>query len=110
MMPGMNQKQMKQAMKRMGMQQEDIDAVEVVIRTPDKEIVFSDPQVAKVNAMGQDTWQITGNYEEREIEIEISEDDVKTVCDQTGVDEETARNTIKEYNGDLTEAIMKLQG
>jgi len=110
MIPGMNPRQMKQAMKRLGMQQEDIEAVEVIIRTPEKEIYFEQPQVAKVNMMGQDTWQITGDYAERGIdrEIEISDDDIQTVIEQTGADEETVKKTIKECNGDLAEAIMKL--
>lgn len=108
----MNPRQMKQAMKRLGMQQEEIEAAEVIIRTAGKEIYFEQPQVSKVNMMGQDTWQITGDFVERNIEreIEINEDDINTVVEQTGADEKTARDTIKYCKGDLAEAIMKLSG
>ncbi len=111
MIPGMNPRMMKQAMKKMGMQQQEIDAVEVIIKTPEEEIVFSQPSVVKVNMMGQDTWQITGEFEERELstEAEINEDDVQTVMDQTGVGEEKAREVIEKHQGDLAAAILELQ-
>ena len=61
--------------------------------------------------MGQETWQVTGNAEEKELssEPEINEDDVKTVIDQTGVDEAKAREAIENSNGDLAAAIIELQ-
>lgn len=111
MIPGMNPRKMQQAMKKMGIQQSEIDATQVIIRTEDKEIVFDSPQVAKVNMMGQETWQITGNYEERSLETapEISEEDIKTVMEQAEVDEATAKKAIEDAEGDLAEAIMKLK-
>jgi len=112
MIPGMNPRMMKQAMKRMGMEQEDIEASEVIIRTPEKEIVFSQPSVAKVQMMGQESWQITGEYEERSLEsaVEISEEDVKTVMEQTHKSEEEARKAIENHKGDLAAAILELSG
>ncbi len=111
MMPGMNPRKMQQMMKRMGIQQVDIPATEVIIRTPDSELVITDPQVAKVNMMGQDTIQVTGDIHERPLSSgpEISEEDVKTVMDQAGVSEEDARKAIDENDGDLAAAIMSLQ-
>jgi len=110
MFPGMNTRKMNQMMKKMGMSQTDIPATEVIIRTPDKELVFSDPQVALVNMMGQDTFQLTGAYEERSIDTtpDISDDDVKTVMEQCNCSEEKARAAIEEHKGDLAEAIMSL--
>ena len=107
----MNPRQMKQAMKRMGIQQQDIEATEVVIKTPEKEIVIKEPQVAKVNMMGQETYQVVGQATERAIssEPEISEDDVKTVMEQTGVDEEKAKGAITKAQGDLASAILSLK-
>lgn len=107
----MNPRAMRQAMKRLGIQQQDIDATEVIIKTKDKEILIKNPQVAKVNMMGQETFQIVGDIEERALtsELEISEDDIKTVMGQTGVDEETAKASIKEHNGDLAATIMDLK-
>lgn len=110
MMPGMNSRQMKQMMRKMGVNQVDIDAEEVIIRTGDKELVFTNPQVAKVNMMGQQTYQIVGEPEEREVDStpEINSDDIETVMEQTGADSETAKKAIEEAQGDLAEAIMKL--
>jgi len=111
MIPGMNPRQMQQAMKRLGIQQVEIDAKEVIIRTSDKELVFKEPQVAKVNMMGQNTYQIIGEPDERPLsaEPEISEEDIKTVMEQAGVDKKTAFNAIKKHKGDLAEAILSLQ-
>jgi nascent polypeptide-associated complex subunit alpha len=111
MIPGMNPRMMKQAMRRMGIQQQEVDAVEVIIKTKDSIIVFPAPEVSKVNMMGQVTWQILGDYEEKELskEPEINADDIKTVMEQTGVTEEKAKEIIKKNNGDLAASIMELQ-
>jgi nascent polypeptide-associated complex subunit alpha len=111
MMPGMNPRKMQQMMKRMGIRQVEIDATEVIIKCPDKEIVITEPSVAKVNAMGQETFQISGQVNERELstEPEISEDDVKTVMEQANVSEEKAREALGNAKGDLAKAIMDLQ-
>ena len=99
----MNPRDMQRAMKKLGIKQEEIEANEVIIRSNDKEIVISSPQVSKVNMMGQETFQITGEAEEREIssEPEISEDDIKTVMQQTGATEEKAREAIESNENDL---------
>jgi nascent polypeptide-associated complex subunit alpha len=109
MIPGMNPRQMQQAMKKLGMKQEEIDATEVIIKTPSKDLVIENPQVLKVNMMGQESLQITGDIIEKERKLEISEDDIKTVAEQTGVSEEEAKAAIEETNGDLAEAILKLK-
>ena len=41
MFPGMNPRKVQQMMKKMGMQQQDIEAVEVIIKTQDKEIIIT---------------------------------------------------------------------
>jgi len=112
MIPGMNPRQMQQAMKRLGIQQEDIEAVEVIIRCPDKDIVISNPQVAKVNMMGQKTYQIVGEEHVRSKETtpDISADDVNTVMEQASVDEQTAKDAIARHKGDLAAAIVELGG
>jgi len=101
---------MQQATKQMGIQQVEIPATEVIIRTEDKEIIISNPSVQKVNMMGQENFQISGEIEERDLSTtpDISEEDVKTVMEQANVDEETAKDAIESSEGDLAEAIMKL--
>lgn len=111
MMPGMNPKQMKSMMKQMGMQMVEIDASEVVIKCADKEIVITNPQVSKVKAMGQETFQIVGTVSERSLAIaeKFTEDDVKMVAGQAEVSLDDARTALEETDGDIAEAIMKVQ-
>jgi len=111
MFPGMNPRKMGQMMKKMGIQQVEIPATEVVIKTEDKDLIITNPQVSKVNMMGQETFQIVGEVHEQEHETtpEISEDDVKTVMEQAGVDQETAKKSLEEHQGDLAETILDLK-
>jgi len=112
MIPGMNPRDVQKAMKKLGIKQEEIDATEVIIKTSDKEIIIQNPQVSKVNMMGQETFQVVGQPEERAVfsEPEINEDDIKTVMEQTGATEEKAKESIAENDNDLAKAIMALKG
>lgn len=111
MLPGIDPRMMKQAMKRMGIRQEDIDATEVIIKTPEKNIVIRNPAVSKINMSGQESFQVSGDIEEESISTEpdISEDDIETVMEQAGCSREKAENAIKATKGDLAEAILKLK-
>lgn len=108
-----NPKQLEQMMKKMGIQQQEVDAKKVIIELPDKKIILVGPTVSKVNAMGQETWQVVGGeqYEEKNSpeKIKIDEDDVKTVMEQTGASEKVVKKILEETNGDLAEAILKLK-
>lgn len=108
MIPGMNPRKMQQMMKKMGIQQTEIDAQEVIIRCADKEIIVHQPQVSKVNMMGQETLQIVGELEERPLGIAISDEDVETVAEQAGVSLEVAREALESTGGDLAQAILQL--
>ncbi len=112
MIPGLNPRKMQQMMKQLGIQQVDIPATEVIIRTAEKEIIITSPSVAKVNMMGQETFQISGEIHERPRSTvpTISTEDVETVMEQTGVDKEKARKAIEQHRGDLAEAILELTG
>lgn len=105
MLHGIDPKLMKQAMKRMGIKQEDVDAYEVVIRTHGGDILIRDPQVVKVNMAGQETFQVSGEI----VEVGIKEEDVKTVAQQADVSEDRARKALEEAGGDLAGAILKLR-
>ena len=111
MIPGMNPRKMQQMMRKMGIQQVEIPATEVIIKTDDKEIVITNPSVQKVNMMGQENFQISGEIHERVISTipEISEEDVETVMEQANVNEETAREALEKFKGDLVEAIIELK-
>ncbi len=101
-----NPKQIEKAMKRMGIQSEEINAEEVIIKTPEKDIVISNPQVSKVNMMGQDTFQIIGDVSEREKD-KVTDQDIEMVMNQAGVSREEAREALEAAQGDLAEAILK---
>ena len=104
---------MQKAMKKLGMKQEEIDAIAVVIRTKTEDIIIRNPSVQKIDMMGQASYQISGIEEIRqnddEEEIEISDDDIETVSLQANVSKEDAKNALIENKGDLAGAILSLQ-
>ncbi len=111
MFPGVNPRKMQQMMKQMGIQQKELDAVQVIIRTETEELVFDHPQVSRVNMMGQETYQIVGKASVQSLDAspEISQEDIDAVVVQTNVSEERAREMLLECEGDIAAAIMKLQ-
>lgn len=118
MFPGgrMNPKQMKAAMRRMGITQEELqDVEEVVIRTKQKDLVFKDAVVTSVSMQGQVTYQIMGSPEERERSADDTADDaasmdedVKLVMSQADCSEEEARKALEECDGAPAEAILRI--
>ncbi len=104
----LNQRRMQEAMRRLGIQQHEIDAEKVIIETPDKRIIINSPQVVKVNLMGQDTFQITGNISEENREFEPSEEDIKLVVEKTGRSRDEVIKVLKETDGDIASSILKL--
>jgi nascent polypeptide-associated complex subunit alpha len=134
---GMNPRKMKQMMKQMGIDVTELDAEEVVIKTADEELVFSDAQVTRMDAQGQETYQIVGQPETRErgsgnaggedaaaVEAAegaasadedededeaIPESDVELVAQRAGVPKSDAREALEAENGDLAAAISRLE-
>lgn len=108
-MKGMNPKQMQKLMKQLGIKMEELEGVkEVIIRFENKEIVITNPTVTSIVAMGEKSYQIVGKEEVKEV-LNIPEEDIKLVMEQTGTDYETAKKALEETKGDLAEAILKLQ-
>ncbi|QLD88520.1 nascent polypeptide-associated complex protein [Natronomonas salina] len=127
---GLNPRKMKQMMNQMGIDLEDIDAEEVIIRTPEEELVFHNAEVQRMDAQGQQTYQVVGEPDSRPrgeggdtdeagaIEdadasgggssSDFSEQDVEIVAQRAGVPEETARETLEE-TGDLAAAVQQLE-
>ena len=106
MIPKLNPREMEKIMKKMGLKQEEIEAEEVVISCKHKKIVIRNPQVTKVNMMGQETLQIIGDMEEEEISG-FKDDDIHIVMDQTGCNREEAKNAL-EKEKDIAVAILYL--
>ncbi|WP_416839580.1 nascent polypeptide-associated complex protein [Haloferax sp. DFSO52] len=118
---GMNPRKMKQMMKQMGIDVTEIDAEEVVIKTADEELVFSDAQVTRMDAQGQETYQIVGEPETRALgagddeaeesadEGGIPESDIEIVAQRAGVSKDEAREALEAEDGDLAAAIARLE-
>ena len=116
----MNPRKMKQMMEQMGIDVDEIDAEEVIIRTGDgEELYFSDAEVTRMDARGQQTYQIVGEPETREAGgvdadaepagAEIPDSDVEIVATRTGASEEEARVALEETDGDLAAAVERLE-
>jgi len=111
---GMNPREARRMMQRMGMNMETVEDVkEVVIKTPSKEIIIEEPEVAILQVQGQRIYQVAGGkVTERAPERKaptVPEEDVRLVADQTGKSVDEARKALEESGGDLAKAILLLQ-
>ncbi|MHA3964914.1 MAG: nascent polypeptide-associated complex protein [Candidatus Thorarchaeota archaeon SMTZ1-45] len=125
---GMSPKQMARMMKKMGIEQKEVDGVkEVIIRFADKEWVISSAQVTMIKQAGSESFQVSGTRTERglsesvgakseesqepevEKKIEVPMEDAALVASQTGVDIQVAKQALEETEGDLAAAILKLR-
>jgi len=126
----MDSRKMQQMMKQMGIDMQELDAEEVVIRTPDEELVFTDADVQRMDAQGQQTYTIVGEPESRSLgdtsddgeadapddgEADASDDggipeaDVELVAEQAGVSKTEAREALEAADGEPAAAISSLQ-
>ncbi len=131
---GLNPSKMKQMMEQMGIDIEEIDAEEVIIRTADSELVFANADVQRMDAQGQETYQVVGSPETRERgaaagEADTGESDtgeggesggsdesgaipqadVELVAGRTGASEAGAREALEATDGDLAAAVERLE-
>ncbi|MEF8814239.1 MAG: nascent polypeptide-associated complex protein [Halovenus sp.] len=121
---GLDPSKMQQMMEQMGIDVDELDAEEVIIRTPDEELVFTDADVQRMDAQGQQTYNIVGSPESRERtdaaleggddtgsedEGGIPQDDIDLVAQRTGVDETAAREALEATEGDLAAAVERLE-
>ena len=106
---GINPRKMAAMMKQVGIDIKEIENVEeVIIRTPQKDIIFRDAQVTVMDAKGMKTYQVVGTPQEVVREVKIPEEDIKLVMEQAKAAETDARNALKETKGDIAAAILKL--
>ncbi len=121
---GLNPRKMEQMMKQMGIDVEDIEAEEVIIRTDEYDLVFDNAEVTKMDARGQETYQVIGSPEQVEsgtagaiadadsdddASSAIPDEDVELVVTRTGVSEDEAREALEENDGDLAAAVGSLE-
>ncbi len=107
MIGGMDPRQMKRMMAQMGIDSTEVPATKVIIETDSEKIVIENPQVTEIKMNGESSFQIAGKVVK---EAAISKDDLALVREQTGATEEKASQAIKDANGDIALAIMKLKG
>ena len=132
---GMDDRKMQQMMKQMGIDMQELDAEEVIIKTPDEELVFTDADVQRMDAQGQQTYTIVGDAESRphdeggdagaadsedsggpvieesegDGETEIPEEDIELVASQAGVSKSEAREALEDADGEPAAAIARLE-
>ena len=107
-------KKMQKMMKDFGMETEDLNVKRVIFVFEDEEWIFDEPKVQVMDVLGIKTYSITGKpekikREKEEVKVEITEEDVELVAEQCNVSKEEARKALEECNGDIAEAIVKLQ-
>ncbi|GEM_PF-263077 len=110
-------KKMQKMMKDFGMETEDLDVKKVIFVFDEEEWIFEEPKVQVMDILGVKTYSITGKpkkikkekVEEEEVKVEITEEDVELVANQCNVSKEEARKALEECNGDIAEAILKLE-
>ncbi|MEM0448523.1 MAG: nascent polypeptide-associated complex protein [Methanomassiliicoccales archaeon] len=120
-MRGVNPRQVKQAMKRMGIETEELKGVtEVIIRTKDAEYRIQNAEVTIMKVQGQKTFQIIGEEKMTPLtqkqetksddkqKVDIPEEDIELVMSQTGASREKAIAALKACDGQPAEAIIKL--
>ena len=106
-------------MAKMGVKMDELpDVTQVIIRTPNKDIVIDAPSVTMVTVQGQAMYQIAGGeVSESQPQPQPTstsnatlEADVQLVAQQTGKSVDESRKALTEAGGDLARAILILKG
>ena len=109
-MGGFDSRQTRRLMERMGVNLEEIPGVEeVIIKTPNRDIVVKNASVSEIKTKGMRVFQVVGEVEERIREApKFSDEDVVLVAQQAGVSREKALAALADSGGDLAKAILNL--
>ena len=114
-MRGINERQMRQAMKKMGITNRNIDdVIEVIIRTPTKDIVITNAEVSVMTMQGVDTYQVNGTVTERSPGEQSAStesfpnEDIELVMSQTNCERDRAIAALEACDGQPAEAILKI--
>ncbi|MFQ6076873.1 MAG: nascent polypeptide-associated complex protein [Candidatus Bathyarchaeia archaeon] len=110
---GLKPRDVRRAMRRMGMELEEVtDVSEAILRSRDREITISEPTVTVMSLGRKDkVFQITGGkIVEKLLEGAIPEEDARLVAQQANATIEEARDALRTTGGDLAQAIILLKG
>lgn len=114
---GLNPRKMQKMMEQMGIELQELDVDQVVVSLSDGEdLVFKGPDVTRMEAQGQETYQIVGEPEtsggseedSSDTDDEVTEADIELVMERTGASEDDARQALETEDGDLAAAITRL--
>ena len=124
-MTRMDSRKARRMMKQMGMNMNELTFVKrVILQGDDKEIVLEGAQVTSINVQGTKMYQVAGgteterkpqtgaatlDAEPEKAELVIPEEDILLVAQQANVSVDRARVALEENDGDLAQAIIKLQ-
>ncbi len=123
-MTRMDSRRARRMMKQMGMNMDELgDIKRVILQGDNKEIVIEGPQVTSINVQGTKMYQVAGGSEtERKIQsagaveaapeeepLVLPEEDILLVAQQANVSIEKAKAALENSDGDLAQAIIKLQ-
>ena len=109
--PNLDNRQTRRMMERMGVSMDQIEGVEeVIIRTSDKDLVIKNAQVTEMKVKGTKMFQVAGDdVEERMREKpKYTRDDVILVAQQANTNEAKAEQALKDTDGDIAQAILRL--
>jgi len=96
---------MSKMMKQMGMDMDEINADKVTVEVGEKKMVFKNPSLSKIEAQGQEIFQLQGDYTE---EQSANEDDIEIVMQKTDASRDEAVEALEESD-DVADAVMQLQ-
>ena len=101
---------MAKMMKQMGVDMDELNADKVEVHMGDEKLVFNDPSISKIDAQGNEIFQLQGNYSKKENteEPKIDEEDIDLVTQKTGASRKDAEEALKQ-NDEVADAIMQLQ-
>lgn len=105
---GIDPRKIDSMMKKMGIQNKNIDATKVIIETNSEKIIINNPSVTEVVMQGQRTFQIMGDVSSENQNL-ISEEDISIVAESANVSKESAKVALEENDGDLAKAIESLK-
>ena len=123
-MTRMDSRRARRMMNQMGMKMNELGDIKRVILQGDKrEIVIEGPQVTSINVQGTKMYQVAGGRETEgkpstavaeaaepeTAPLEIPEADILLVAQQANVSIEVATKALEDSEGDLAQAIIKLQ-
>ncbi len=104
-------RQTRRMLDRMGVSMEQVEGVEeVIIRMADKDLVIKNASVSEMKVKGNRMFQVVGeDIEERMREKpKYTREDVLLVAQQANVNEARAEQALKDSDGDLATAILRL--